>query len=244
MDVLKSFPEDSFDCVMTSPPYWALRDYGEATKSIWDARMGCEHEWGNTIPYSKYDGRSPEEKKYQGATVGNSIRSENFAKGDSGQLCALCGAWRGQLGLEPSFDLYIKHLCDIFDEVKRTLKPSGTCWVNIGDTYYGSGSGTQYEPDINKSKEVYVAPYNSMKIKQRNKDAPYKSKSLVLIPFRFALEMVNRGWILRNTLIWQKPSCMPSSASDRFTVDFEYLFFSRRGRSIFLNNNLNRMNKL
>jgi len=50
-------------------------------------------------------------------------------------------------------------------------------------------------------------------------------KCLCMIPFRFAVEMVNRGWILRNTIIWWKPSCMPSSAKDRFTVDFEYVFF-------------------
>ena len=52
-----------------------------------------------------------------------------------------------------------------------------------------------------------------------------KSKCLVGIPFRFVLEMINRGWILRNTIIWHKPNCMPSSVKDRFTVDFEYVFF-------------------
>ncbi len=158
---LKELPNESINCVMTSPPYWALRDYGVD----------------------------------------------------------------GQLGLEPTFDEYISKLCDIFDEVKRILRKDGTCWVNIGDTYYGSGSGTQYEPSVENSKEVYVAPYNSMKIKQRKKGAPHQSKCLVMIPQRFAIEMVNRGWILRNTIIWHKPNCMPSSVKDRFTVDFEYVFF-------------------
>ena len=68
---LKKFPNESMDCVMTSPPYWALRDYGI----------------------------------------------------------------KGQLGLEPTFQEYITKLCDIFDEVKRVLKKTGTCWVNMGDTY-------------------------------------------------------------------------------------------------------------
>jgi DNA modification methylase len=119
--------------------------------------------------------------------------------------------WKGQLGLEPTFDLYLSHLCDIFDEVKRVLKPEGTLWVNIGDTYGGGGTGGH--PD-NKYKQAFGM-----------RAVPYSPKSLCLIPFRFAIEMVNRGWILRNTIIWHKPNCMPSSAKDRFTVDFEYLFF-------------------
>ena len=98
---LKELPDKSINMCLTSPPYWALRDYGV----------------------------------------------------------------KGQLGLEATFDEYINKLCDIFDEVKRVLRDDGTCWVNIGDTYYGSGSGTQYEPSIENSKEVYVAPYSSMKIK-------------------------------------------------------------------------------
>ena len=139
-----------------------------------------------------------------------------------------------QLGLEPTFEEYIHRLCNIFDEVKRVLRDDGTCWVNLGDTYWGSGAGTQYEPNIENAKEVYTIPYNSHKNTQRNKDSNYKSKSLCMIPFRFAIEMVNRGWILRNTIIWHKNNCMPSSVKDRFTVDYEYLFFfSKKGQYYF-----------
>ena len=158
---LKEIPDNVIDCVVTSPPYWALRDYGV----------------------------------------------------------------EGQLGLEPTFQEYITKLCNIFDEVKRVLKKEGTCFVNIGDTYYGSGSGTQYTPNLDKSKEVYVMPYQSNKIKQRNKDLNYKPKSLCCIPDRFKIEMINRGWICRNEIIWHKPNAMPSSVKDRFTVDFEKVFF-------------------
>jgi site-specific DNA-methyltransferase (adenine-specific) len=93
----------------------------------------------------------------------------------------------GQLGLEKTPDLYIDHLCDIFDNVKQVLRDDGSCWINIGDSY--------------------------------------DNKSLVGIPFKLAEKMKNRGWILRNTIIWHKPSAMPSSVTDRFTVDFEYIFF-------------------
>ena len=185
LEELKKLPEKSINMCITSPPYWALRDYGV----------------------------------------------------------------KGQLGLEPTFDLYIKHLCDIFDEVKRVLRDDGTCWVNLGDTYYGSGKGAG--GDITNSKQVWAFKEKEKRICQhcgkefegwkfqnfcgsacsgvdntpREVKGKMPDKCLTLIPFRFAIEMINRGWILRNVIIWHKPNCMPSSVKDRFTVDFEYLFF-------------------
>jgi DNA modification methylase len=102
-----------------------------------------------------------------------------------------------ELGLEPTFQEYITKLCDIFDEVKRVLRKDGTCWVNIGDTY-----NSHHEPGTTEPV-----------------------KTLLQIPSRFSIEMTNRGWILRNEIIWYKPNCMPSSVKDRFTVDFEKIFF-------------------
>ena len=83
-----------------------------------------------------------------------------------------------------------------FDEVKRVLRPHGSCWVNLGDTYANSGQ-----------------------------DCNLPQKCLVQIPSRFAIEMTDRGWIMRNEIIWYKPSCLPSSVKDRYTVDFEKMFF-------------------
>ncbi len=158
---LKEMPSESINCVMTSPPYWALRDY----------------------------------------------------------------VIEGQLGLEKTFEEYINKLCDIFDEVKRVLRKDGTCWVNLGDTYGGTGAGQ--EKSINSQGKFTDGQYFEQ-VKSRELKAEttkHLSKCLIMIPFRFAIEMVNRGWILRNTIIWHKPNCMPSSVKDRFTVDFEYLFF-------------------
>lgn len=159
---LKELKTQSIDMVMTSPPYWALRDYGV----------------------------------------------------------------KRQLGLEPTFDLYIKHLCDIFDEVKRVLKDIGTCWVNIGDTYSGQMGKRSGWTDNKLGFEKEEAIEKGVCLTNKNKfEYSIPSKCLTLIPFRFVIEMVNRGWILRNIIIWHKPNCMPSSIKDRFTVDFEYLFF-------------------
>lgn len=101
-----------------------------------------------------------------------------------------------QLGLEPSPDQYINHLMLIFDEVKRVLKPSGACFVNIGDTY--------------------------------------DNKSLCSIPSKFELNMINRGWLLRNEIIWHKLNVKPTSAKDRFTIDHEkFYFFTKKSKYYF-----------
>ena len=120
-----------------------------------------------------------------------------------------------QLGCEKNFKDFVNNLCNVFDEVQRVLKPTGTCFVNLGDTFNGSKLGN----DDTKNKNV-----NSKTFK-KDKDKNIKSKSLCMIPERFAIEMIDRGWILRNQIIWHKPNQMPSSAKDRFTVDFEKIFF-------------------
>jgi site-specific DNA-methyltransferase (adenine-specific) len=132
------------------------------------------------------------------------------------------GAWYGSLGLEKDFSLYIKHLCDVFDGLKRILKDSGTLWVNIGDTYNNSSPGSR-DPDR----------WPKQSRNNHRCDKPiitYPRKSLCLIPERFVIEMVNRGWIIRNKIIWHKPNCFPSSQKDRFTVDFEELFLFVKSR--------------
>ena len=195
LEHLKELPEESINMCMTSPPYWALRDYGVD----------------------------------------------------------------GQLGLEKTFDEYITKLCDIFDGVKRALKKEGTCWVNLGDTYYGSGKGAG--GDISNSKEVWGFENKEKKNCEhcakefegyafqrfcgsacsgvdntpREKKGELKDKCLTMIPMRFAIEMVNRGWILRNVIIWYKPNAMPSSVKDRFTVDFEYIFFFSKQKKYYFN---------
>jgi DNA modification methylase len=150
-EATKVIPDGSINCSISSPPYWALRDYGVD----------------------------------------------------------------GQLGLEPTFEEYIDKLCTIYDEVKRVLRKDGTCWVNLGDTYGGHNGVLSSGGRAGFAKDEDKGMYLDRGL----------AKSLCLIPQRFAIEMVNRGWILRNVIIWHKPNPMPSSAKDRFTVDFEYVYF-------------------
>jgi len=121
-----------------------------------------------------------------------------------------------QLGSESNFKEFVFGLAAIFDEVKRVLKDTGTCFINLGDTYgTGSGgdSGAGEKQKTNAGSMFGRKPLISM------------HKSLCMVPERFAIEMVDRGWTLRNQIIWHKPNQMPSSATDRFTVDFEKIFF-------------------
>jgi len=215
LDVLKKMPSEFIDCCVTSPPYWALRDYG-TEGNIWDGDSNCEHDWSREIG-RKQSRESP------------GVGAKQEMDGSLGNYCSKCKAWKGNLGLEPTFDLYIKHLCDIFDEVKRVLRKDGTCWVVIGDTYASGGGAATEQSWVREANSTQGHPDNPAKSKLR-KTIP---KSLIMIPFRFAIEMVNRGWILRNTIIWHKPNCMPASVKDRFTVDYEYVFFFTKNKKYY-----------
>lgn len=129
---------------------------------------------------------------------------------------------KNQLGLEASPEEYIERLCRIFDEVKRVLKPTGTCWVNLGDAYATRSSKTGKESTHPQS---ILSDASNKALHFKRLEARLPGKCLVQLPARFALRMIEHGWILRNEIIWHKPNCLPQPARDRFTVDFEHLFF-------------------
>jgi len=223
---LPKLPAELVSCVVCSPPYWGLRDYS-IKPVIWDGDKNCKHIFSIDTKCGdiRFRGKN---------SIVGSERNPKVWEGDGkGQFCNKCNAWRGSLGLEPTFDLYIKHLCDIFDEVKRVLRKDGVCFVNIGDTYAGGGGWTGV-PDNWKS----ISTASKQKRFDHNKkNIGIPAKSLCDIPYHFSTEMINRGWIKRNTIIWHKPNCMPESADDRFTVDFEYLFFfSKSNKTLFWTN--------
>ena len=105
--------------------------------------------------------------------------------------------------------------------MKRVLRKDGTCWVVMGDSYAGSGKGAGGK---NSNKGIPQNVYPNINI---IKNFKYGSlcKTLLQIPSRFSIMMIDHGWILRNEIIWYKPNAMPSSVKDRFTVDFEKVFF-------------------
>ena len=195
LDVPKTFPNESIDMCITSPPYFGLRDYG-TEPYIWDADPNCQHEW-QTNKFKQHSGRGDCQKsgKY---SEQESIPDKELEY----RFCTKCNAWCGNLGQEPTVELYIKHLCDIYDEVHRVLKKTGTCWVNLGDTYGGSGGNHKSH---HKNNTGFQGKGAELRGRRGNK---LVAKSLCQIPSRFAIEMCNRGWILRNEIIWFKPNCL------------------------------------
>lgn len=152
LETLKQVESDSVDSVITSPPYYQLRDYG----------------------------------------------------------------FNEQWGLENDFKDYLNKMVNLMGELKRVLKPSGTMWINLGDSYAGSkqdNTDLKINPIVNKSK-----------INKKVKDLP--NKSLMLIPHRFAIRCIDElALILRNDIIWAKPNGMPESVTDRFSKKHEFVFF-------------------
>ena len=115
--------------------------------------------------------------------------------------------------------MYVEHLTEIFNEVKRILKKEGTLWLNMGDTYGGSQQGGG---DTGLSKERYRKELLTYVNKPQRKLMP---KCLLMIPERLAWSLIQNGWILRNKIPWIKPNCMPSSVKDRYTNKWEYVYY-------------------
>ena len=207
LSVLKGMQAESINCCISSPPYWALRDYGWDTCTI----FGTLDDF--VMPKSQ-------KKRDRWWTM---IRVRAHRRG--GIFSPNKKTWIGALGLEPTFELYIDHLCAIYDEVRRVLRKDGTCWVNLGDTY-NSGGNYRCQKDGQEEGMISHEHYkNTGFVKTNPKEQGLPTKSLCCIPDRFRIEMINRGWILRNKIEWHKPNPMPSSAKDRFTVDFEDVMF-------------------
>ena len=152
--ILSAMPNDSVDCIVTSPPYYGKRDYGVD----------------------------------------------------------------GQLGLEEHPQMYINKLVEAFREAQRVLKPTGSLWVNIGDTYW-SGKGRSHGVDAKQKNRRFDRPQD------KSGKAPWcVPKQLLLIPHRFAIAMQDEGWIVRNDNVWHKPAPIPDPIADRCALAHEYVF--------------------
>ena len=163
-EVLASLPSNSVQCVVTSPPYWGVRDYGVA----------------------------------------------------------------GQIGAEPVLQDYVQALTKIFREVRRVLRPDGTLWLNIANTYSSGGRTWRDEDAKNKGRGMSYRPPTPEGL---------KPKDLVGVAWMVAMGLQLDGWYLRNDIIWNKPNCQPESVKDRLTVSHEYVFmFSKEERYLFNQN--------
>ena len=163
LEKLKELECSSVQCIVTSPPYWGLRDYDNEE----------------------------------------------------------------QLGQEKTPEEFVSNLADIFEEGKRVLKDDGTAWINIGDTYFGAKGGA-WVGDNSITTEETGGEYR-IKKKAPPKHIYLKTKDLIGVPWKFAIEMQKRGWYLRQDIIWHKPVPMPESVNDRLQKSHEHIFlFSKK----------------
>ena len=169
IDVLKTIESESVDCVVTSPPYWGLRDYGS----------------------------------------------------------------EGQLGLEATPEEYVANMVKVFQEIHRVLKPSGTVWLNLGDSYAGSNSDKYSAPNKNTLSAKMGQTYGGIEKSVKAKIPGLKPKDLIGIPWRVAFALQADGWYLRSDIIWQKPNPMPESVKDRPTKSHEYIFLLTKSRKYY-----------
>ena len=212
---LKELADASVQTVVTSPPYWGLRDYGTANWTGGDE--SCEHI------------KDPSKTKKFGNDEFNKNRPSREATKLPGyyykDLCELCGAVfeDNQIGLEQSPDDFIEQLCIVFDEVWRVLKDDGTIWVNLGDSY-SAMRDSKASPDSLRTGDGTRVSSAANRNPENLRKAGLKHKDLVGIPWRFAFAMQARGWYLRSDIIWHKPNPMPESVTDRPTKSHEYIF--------------------
>ena len=164
-EVLKQLPDEAYNCAITSPPYFWLRDYGVD----------------------------------------------------------------GQIGQEETVAGYVEAIASVMDEVSRVLKPDGVLFLNLGDTYY-SGKGKSHGIDKKSSKRRFglraVDRSGGMGI-------GLKPKTLIGIPWRVAIEMIGRGWVLRSPVIWHRKYALPESVRDRPRRSYEYVFMFVKNRKYY-----------
>lgn len=181
---MNDVPDNSVHCVITSPPYFGLRNY-EGPALIWDEIADCNHEWGSLM-FRKNRGSVGDN-----VTVYSNRHELQGNHTDNGKFCMKCWAWHGQLGNEPNPGLYLNHLALIFKEIKRVLRPDGVCWLNIGDTWWGSGS-----TGCRSENNLFLKPLD-----------------MCLIPGMLASMLRSEGWYIRSEVIWSKKNTMPESVN-------------------------------
>lgn len=226
LEVLRTLPSESVHCCVTSPPYWGLRDYG-TVPVIFGGISTCSHKWQNTRYYTEQTAAKCSADAFSEAGKANAARLKDGRWRDN-CWCVFCDAWRGQLGLEPTPELFVEHMVAIFREVRRVLRSDGTLWLNIGDSYSsgGHGGGGSFMEMRGGNGSLDEGAWSHRKDAKgwRNPPPGLKPKDLCGIPWMLAFALRADGWYLRQDIIWSKPNPMPESVTDRCTKAHEYLF--------------------
>jgi DNA modification methylase len=135
----------------------------------------------------------------------------------------------GQIGLEKTPEEYVEKLVEVFRAVRRVLRPDGTLWLNIGDSYYTAG-----DTKTDSTRAASPKMGGRLIIPKRRKAIPgLKKKDLIGIPWMLAFALRKDGWYLRSEIIWSNPACMPESVTDRPTKAHEQIFLLTKSEKYF-----------
>ena len=208
--MMKTLPDRSVNCCVTSPPYFGLRDYGTAS---WEGgNPNCDHK----IPLNEHDPK-------RGTSDASTSHTLRFNRAH----CHKCGATRvdKQLGLEETPEAFVQKMVEVFSEVKRVLRDDGTLWLNLGDSYVSKPTGSL--GNFTGSQHGFGGGHSHQKAALQRPDKSgfgIPEKNLIGIPWRVAFALQADGWYLRQDIIWHKPNPMPESVQDRCTKAHEYIF--------------------
>ena len=217
---LRALPDASVQCVVTSPPYWGLRDYGTASWEGGDP--ACDHAVRRDpkVASSTLSGGK--------ATTGHQCEGHRVA-------CPRCGARRvdAQIGMEPTPAAYVETMRALFAEIRRVLRDDGTVWLNLGDSYAATtkGSGGKGKSRLGPKRDLQNMDHQ--RFAPRRFDHDVKPKDLIGIPWRVAFALQDDGWWLRSDIVWSKPNPMPESVTDRPTRAHEYVFLLAKSARYF-----------
>ncbi len=221
MDKVKEIPENSIDCIISSPPYWALRDYGTG-KWVGGNDPNCKHDEIRRKTRDERKSNAWMEQKLTEGTFGDELKWKS-------RTCPTCKAEfkDQQWGMEENFQDYLKKMRSLMTELRKILKPTGSVWINLGDTY--NSSGTKMERNWDGRDK------NFSNGKPMITSSDIQTKSRIGIPERFYINCIDDGWVARNHIPWIKPNAMPSSVQDRFTNKWESVFFFAKRQKYYFN---------
>lgn len=240
LTVLRMLPDESAQMCVTSPPYWGLRSYG-TDPLVFGGDPVHVHEWGEAVIANAASYKEGSKVRWNHRENGRGEEQAHMLdragwerkRVQQGNFCP-CGAWRGDLGLEPTPELFVAHMVEIFREVRRVLKPDGVLWLNLGDSYAATskGSGGKTNSTLNAKRDANgdladdrkSQPWMAQPRRFSLDDCGIKPKDLIGIPWRVAFALQEAGWYLRCDIIWSKPNPMPESVTDRPTKAHEYIF--------------------
>ena len=212
---------------------------------IWDGDPKCSHQWGESSPVKRDRQHLAELGERDGSHGGKKHSTgEQYEGATTGAFCQDCGAWRGQLGLEPEPEMYVRHLVEILRLVRRVLRDDGLLWVVIGDTRY-TAKGSMHNPGggpksriQNRAKEAGELPTersapNRMLSTKDAAEMGMKPKDLVGIPYMLAFALRADGWYWRSIAPFVKTNAMPESTTDRPSVSHEQVLMFAKSKTYY-----------